>query len=66
MIEVFENPGHAACLNAGEKGELPDHYPDAKLILTICDPERWYKSAASIIFPMSMRRMETDDPAMAV
>jgi hypothetical protein len=30
--------------------ELADHYPDAKIILTVRDPERWYDSAASTVF----------------
>jgi hypothetical protein len=30
--------------------ELAEHYPDAKIILTVRDPQRWYDSAASTIF----------------
>ena len=30
--------------------ELAQHYPDAKVILTIRDPESWYKSALKTIF----------------
>jgi hypothetical protein len=30
--------------------ELADHYPAAKVILTVRDPERWYDSAAGTIF----------------
>ena len=30
--------------------ELADFYPDSKIILTIRDPEKWYKSAYSTIF----------------
>jgi hypothetical protein len=30
--------------------EILDHYPDAKVILTVRDPERWYESARSTIF----------------
>ncbi len=48
------------------RGELLYRYPDAKVILTVRDPERWYKSVASTIFPVLMRPMEMDDPAMAV
>ncbi|RKS71821.1 hypothetical protein BZB76_4631 [Actinomadura pelletieri DSM 43383] len=44
--------------------ELADHYPDAKVILTVRDGERWYDSVASTIFaralaerrPPSLRR----------
>ncbi|WP_169807657.1 sulfotransferase family protein [Herbidospora mongoliensis] len=39
--------------------ELTDHYPDAKVILTVRDPERWYESAQETIFH---RRMDTDEP----
>jgi hypothetical protein len=30
--------------------EIVDHYPDAKVILTVRDPESWYESARSTIF----------------
>lgn len=30
--------------------ELADHHPDAKVVLTVRDPERWYHSARSTIF----------------
>lgn len=30
--------------------ELAEYYPDSKVILTIRDPEKWYKSALSTIF----------------
>ena len=30
--------------------ELAQHYPDAKVVLTIRDPESWYKSALKTIF----------------
>ncbi|GAB1823519.1 sulfotransferase family protein [Herbidospora sp. RD11066] len=30
--------------------ELTDHYPSAKVILTVRDPERWYESARETIF----------------
>jgi hypothetical protein len=30
--------------------ELMEHYPDAKVILTVRDPERWYESARSTIY----------------
>ena len=30
--------------------ELADHFPESKVILTVRDPERWYKSARDTIF----------------
>lgn len=30
--------------------ELADHYPDAKVILTVRDPEAWFKSTQATIF----------------
>jgi len=47
-------------------GELLDHYPDAEVILTVRDPERWYQSVASTIYPVLMRPLETDGPGMGV
>lgn len=34
--------------------ELAAHYPDAKVILTVRDPERWYDSVASTIFARAL------------
>jgi hypothetical protein len=34
--------------------ELVDHYPDAKVILTVRDPEQWYDSAIETIFAKAM------------
>ena len=31
--------------------QLAEHYPQAKVILTVRDPERWYQSAIKTIFP---------------
>ncbi len=31
-------------------GTLAQHYPDAKVILTVRDPEKWYQSALSTIY----------------
>lgn len=36
--------------------ELTEAYPDAKVILTVRDPQRWYASALSTIFQFPMRR----------
>ena len=44
--------------------ELLAHYPDAKIILTVRDPERWYQSVASTIYPVLMRPLETNNPTM--
>jgi hypothetical protein len=33
--------------------ELMSEYPDAKVVLTIRDPERWYDSVRETIFPLS-------------
>ncbi|WP_313950084.1 sulfotransferase family protein, partial [Frankia casuarinae] len=30
--------------------ELADHYPSARVILTVRDPEKWYDSARSTLF----------------
>lgn len=34
--------------------ELAAHYPDAKVILTVRDPERWYESVSSTIFARAL------------
>jgi len=38
------------------------HYPDAKVILSERDPERWYQSVMSTIYPSSVAARESDDP----
>lgn len=35
--------------------ELMQAYPDAKVLLTIRDPEKWYESVSSTIYPASRR-----------
>lgn len=35
--------------------ELMQVYPDARVLLTVRDPERWYESVSSTIYPMSKR-----------
>ena len=35
--------------------ELMDHYPDAKVLLSVRDPDAWYKSASETIYQMSQR-----------
>ncbi len=34
--------------------ELLAHYPDAKVVLTVRDPESWYKSASETIYSISL------------
>ncbi len=43
--------------------ELAAHYPKAKVILTVRDPERWFESAWSTIFPRIARPIAEDDEA---
>ena len=41
--------------------ELAARYPEAKVILTARDPERWYQSACQTIFPRITRPVSPDD-----
>ena len=52
--EVFEN-FEAACdwPSSAYYKELAAHYPDAKVVLTVRDPENWYDSVANTIYPAS-------------
>jgi hypothetical protein len=34
--------------------ELAEHYPDAKVILSVRDPERWYESVSDTIFASAL------------
>lgn len=43
--------------------ELTGHFPQAKVVLTVRDPRRWYESAAESIY-LAMSR-EAPDPQMA-
>lgn len=38
------------------------HFPNARVILSERDPERWYHSVMNTIYPSSMRARESDDP----
>lgn len=38
-------------------------FPDARVILSERDPERWYDSVMSTIYPGSVKARESDDPA---
>jgi hypothetical protein len=40
--------------------ELMETYPDAKVILTVRDPERWYASGTNTIFPRPERELDDD------
>ncbi len=42
--------------------ELMDVYPDAKALLTVRDPEKWYESAMNTIY--FTNSLETDDPSL--
>jgi hypothetical protein len=46
--------------------ELADHYPDAKVLLSVRDPEKWYDSVNDTIYYISKlaRDPETMPPAM--
>lgn len=43
--------------------ELADHYPDAKVILSLRDPKAWYRSVASTIMP-SMKKPDGSRAAL--
>ena len=43
--------------------ELAARYPDAKVILTVRDPGRWFESAWSTIFPRITRPVAENDDA---
>lgn len=42
--------------------ELAARYPEAKVILTLRDPERWYKSAWDTIFPIMLGPQPGQNP----
>ncbi len=37
-------------------------YPDAKVILSLRDPESWYASVMNTIYPSSKQNLESEDP----
>ena len=41
-------PGHRGLAGAAFYKELTERYPEAKVIVTVRDPERWYESARSV------------------
>lgn len=42
--------------------ELASHWPDAKVILTVRDPQRWYESVAKTIYLVLQRELPGDAP----
>jgi hypothetical protein len=40
------------------------HYPDAKVILSERDPEKWHESVMNTIYPSSRAARESQDPAI--
>jgi hypothetical protein len=45
--------------------ELSERYPEAKVILTVRDPERWYESARNTIFTLQEDTASSRAPQMA-
>ena len=43
--------------------EQAAHYPDAKVLLSLRDPESWYESIINTIYSSSRAALESDDPA---
>jgi hypothetical protein len=89
MVEVRQNPGHAAIWQNAARGEPVDwrrlfagyqssvdwpsctfwreqmaQYPDARVILSERDPERWYRSVMNTIYPFSLAARQTEDPGV--
>lgn len=42
--------------------EQVEHYPQAKVVLTERDPQRWHDSVMSTIYPASQAQRASDDP----
>jgi Sulfotransferase domain len=42
--------------------QLMEHFRDAKVLLTVRDPERWYQSAHDTIYQAMIRPLPVDDP----
>jgi hypothetical protein len=42
--------------------DLVELYPEAKVVLTVRDPESWYASAATTIYPAAMSAKNADGP----
>ena len=43
--------------------ELADAFPEAPVLLTTREPERWYESAFETIYQVALRALASDDPA---
>ncbi|HJN52399.1 MAG: sulfotransferase [Pseudomonadales bacterium] len=41
---------------------LSKHYPESKVILTVRDPDDWFRSIHSTIYPASLAGLNSDDP----
>lgn len=41
---------------------LLDHYPNARVILSLRDAEGWYRSVSSTIYPSSLEGLASEDP----
>jgi hypothetical protein len=46
--------------------ELADRYPEAKVVLSLRDPERWYESMASTIFSTTHQQSMGSSPVGAI
>ena len=44
--------------------EQATHFPDAKVLLSLRDPDSWYDSVMNTIYPASRASLESDDPNM--
>lgn len=44
--------------------EQASHYPEAKILLSIRDPERWYDSVMNTIYPSSSSLVNSEDPKL--
>ena len=63
--QVFE--GFGSCVDwpaAHFWRELSEHYPDAKILLTIRDPQSWYKSMENTIFPVLKAKPDAQSVAV--
>ena len=45
--------------------ELADYYPDAKVLLSVRDPEQWFESTQATVFSDQMRGMHSGTPMEA-
>ncbi|QGK70091.1 sulfotransferase family protein [Allosaccharopolyspora coralli] len=45
--------------------ELAEYYPDAKVLLTVRDSQKWYESVYNSIYQVAVRESESPDPELA-